>query len=90
MKAVLALLKTSAGSTGDKERPSEETLNEAIERYADASVTAEQLAGVLGNAFSGVGRLTYKGAAESARQGCVRLEGGESGRGLLTARPSSY
>ncbi|MGW2613110.1 hypothetical protein ACWC4A_54065, partial [Streptomyces mirabilis] len=62
MRTALTLLRTSAGSLRDEERPREETLDEAIQRYTDASVTAEQLAGVLGKAYSAVGHLAYKEA----------------------------
>ncbi|MFD8221766.1 hypothetical protein ACFV2U_51080, partial [Streptomyces sp. NPDC059697] len=45
--------------------------DEAIQRYTDASVTAEELAGVLGRAYSAVGHLAYK-EAPSGQEPAVR------------------
>ncbi|MFD9655761.1 hypothetical protein [Streptomyces mirabilis] len=69
MRTALTLLRTSVASLRDKELLRDETLDEAIQRYTDASVTAEQLAGALGKAYSAVGHLAYKeapGEQESA------------------------
>ncbi|MFE4758675.1 hypothetical protein ACFRIB_52530 [Streptomyces mirabilis] len=69
MRAALTLLKASAGSLRDEERPREETLDEAIQWYTGASVTAGELAGVLGRAYSAVGHLAYREAASEQEPG---------------------
>jgi hypothetical protein len=72
MRAALTLLRTSVAGRRDKELLRDETLGEAIQRYTDASLTAEELAGVLGRAYSAVGHLAYKeapGGQESAVRG---------------------
>ncbi|MER7695008.1 hypothetical protein [Streptomyces sp. NPDC097610] len=62
MWAALTLLRTSVDGLRDRELLRDETLDEAIQRYSGASAAAEQLAGVLGRAYSAVGHLAYKEA----------------------------
>ncbi|MFF1744355.1 hypothetical protein [Streptomyces mirabilis] len=62
MRTALTLLRTSVEGRRDKELLRDETLGEAIQRYTDASVTAEELAGMLGRAYSALGHLAYKEA----------------------------
>jgi hypothetical protein len=62
MRTALTLLRTSVEGLRDRELLRDETLDEAIQRYTDASVRAEELAGVLGSAYSAVGHLAYKEA----------------------------
>ncbi|PBD02431.1 hypothetical protein SAMN05446589_9012 [Streptomyces sp. OV198] len=71
MRAALTLLGTSVEGLRDRELLRDETLGEAIQRYTDASVTVEELAGVLGRAYSAVGHLAYKEAA-SGQEPAVR------------------
>jgi hypothetical protein len=71
MRAALTLLRTSVEGLRDRELLRDETLGEAIQRYTGASVTAEQLAGVLGRAYSAVGHLAYK-EAPSGQESAVR------------------
>jgi hypothetical protein len=71
MRAALTLLRTSVAGRRDKELLRDETLGEAIQRYTDASLTAEELAGVLGRAYSAVGHLAYK-EAPSGQESAVR------------------
>ncbi|MDX3762968.1 hypothetical protein ACWDBO_47155 [Streptomyces mirabilis] len=61
-RTALTLLRTSVASLRDKELLRDETLDEAIQRYTDASVTAGELAGVVGRTYSAVGHLAYKEA----------------------------
>lgn len=60
MRTTLALLKTSAESLRDKEPREHKTLGDAAQQYADASVTAGQLASALNEAYSAIGHLAYK------------------------------
>jgi hypothetical protein len=62
MRAALTLFRTSVEGLRDRELLRDGTLDEAIQRYTGASVTAEQLAGALGKAYSAVGHLAYKQA----------------------------
>lgn len=62
MRTALTLLRASVEGFRDRELLRDETLGEAIQRYTGASVTAEQLAGALGKAYSAVGHLAYKEA----------------------------
>lgn len=62
MRTALTLLRTSTEGLRDKELLRDKTLDEAIQRYTGASVTAGELAGVLGRAYSAVGHLAYKEA----------------------------
>ncbi|MFH9969030.1 hypothetical protein ACH4PR_48525, partial [Streptomyces mirabilis] len=71
MRTALTLLRTSLEGLRDRELLGDETLDEAIQRYTGASVTAEQLAGVLGRAYSAVGHLAYK-EAPSGQEPAVR------------------
>ncbi|SFG99934.1 hypothetical protein [Streptomyces mirabilis] len=71
MRTALTLLRTPVAGRRDKELLRDETLGEAIQRYTDASVTAEELAGVLGRAYSAVGHLAYK-EAPSGQEPAVR------------------
>ncbi|MFD9286211.1 hypothetical protein ACFWD7_55440 [Streptomyces mirabilis] len=68
MRTALTLLRTSIEGLRDKELLRDETLDEAIQRYTDASVTAGELAGVLGRAYSAVGHLAYKEAPSGQEQ----------------------
>jgi hypothetical protein len=61
-RAALPLLRTSVAGRRDKELLRDETLDEAIQRFTDASLTAAELAGVLGKAYSALGHLAYKEA----------------------------
>ncbi|MFF7601229.1 hypothetical protein [Streptomyces mirabilis] len=65
------MLRTSVEGLRDRELLRDETLGEAIQRYTDTSVTAEELAGVLGRAYAAVGHLAYKEAA-SGQEPAVR------------------
>ncbi|MFE4999150.1 hypothetical protein ACFRH4_49505 [Streptomyces mirabilis] len=71
MRTALTLLRTSVAGLRDKDLLRDETLDEAIQGYTGASVTAEELAGVLGRAYSAVGRLAYKEAL-SGQEPAVR------------------
>ncbi|MFF7887718.1 hypothetical protein ACH40F_40560 [Streptomyces sp. NPDC020794] len=62
MRAALTLLGTSVEGLRDRELLRDETLGEAIQRFTGASVAAEELAGVLGRAYSAVGHLAYREA----------------------------
>ncbi|MFF2129772.1 hypothetical protein ACFVW1_31190 [Streptomyces olivochromogenes] len=71
MRTALTLLRTSTEGLRDEELLRDETLDEAIRRYTDASVTAAELAGVLGRAYSAVGHLAYR-EAPSEEEPAVR------------------
>ncbi|MEU0822795.1 hypothetical protein [Streptomyces mirabilis] len=71
MRTALTLLRTSTEGLRDEELLRDETLDEAIQRYTDASVTAGELAGVLGRAYSAVGHLAYR-KAPSGQEPAVR------------------
>ncbi|MFE2569310.1 hypothetical protein [Streptomyces mirabilis] len=71
MRTALTLLRTSVAGLRDKELLRDETLDEAVQRYTGASVTAGELAGVLGRAYSAVGYLAYK-EAPSGKEPAVR------------------
>lgn len=71
MTTALTLLRTSTEGLRDKELLRDETLDEAIRRYTGASVTAGELAGVLGGTYSAVGHLAYKEAPDE-QQPAVR------------------
>ncbi|MFJ8510993.1 hypothetical protein [Streptomyces avermitilis] len=63
MRAALSLLKASTETLRDREHNGQETLSAAVQRYPDASVTAGQLASVVGKAYSAVGHFAYKEAS---------------------------
>ncbi|MFF8029904.1 hypothetical protein ACFZDJ_54805 [Streptomyces sp. NPDC007896] len=71
MRAALTLLGTSVEGLRDRELLRDETLGEAIQRFTGASVAAEELAGVLGRAYSAVGHLAYR-EAPSGQEPTVR------------------
>ncbi|MFB7443052.1 hypothetical protein ACFC01_32930, partial [Streptomyces mirabilis] len=68
MRTALTLLGTSVEGLRDEELLRDEALDEAIQGYTDASVTAGELAGVLGRAYSAVGHLAYRKAPSGQEQ----------------------
>ncbi|MCX4596907.1 hypothetical protein OG819_46950 [Streptomyces sp. NBC_01549] len=73
MRTALPLLRTSVAGLRNKELLRDETLDEAIQRYTDASLTAAELAGVLGRAYSALGHLAYREAPSGQEPGSARL-----------------
>lgn len=71
MRTALTLLGTSVEGLRDGELLTDERLDEAIQGYTGASVTAGELAGVLGRAYSAVGHLAYR-EAPSGQEPAVR------------------